>query len=393
MRAVSPRAKLIAAVAVAAVLSLLFVVFQDRSGDGGDDGPPPRPEAIGTLDRAGLERRAARGYEHVLYAKVPGGIVASAARTARWRPQVEAAAGDAVDPDVLEGIVLLESAGREDARASDDLESAVGLTQILAETGQNLLGMRVDVAASAKLTRGIDRGTKVAARRAARRRVDQRFDGAASLRATVRYLRFAASKLGGREDLAVASYHMGVGNLQTALARYGAGTSTPYVDLFFGSTPLQHDRAYRFLAGLGDDSSTYLWRVRAAMDVMRRYRTDRAGLQRRAALHARAASAEYVLVPPGAQQAVTSDAALRWIRATVRAIAGPGELRVIGTRRGGHTTLVSRTYPSPAHAQAFQFALDRLTALNAIAYARDGDAIRITAGPDALRLPPTPRRP
>src|SRR3954470_17701864 len=72
--------------------------------------------------RAQLERRAAAGLAHVLYAKSPGGAVVSAARPARWRPLVERAARAAkLDPDVLEAIVLLESAGREDARASDDL--------------------------------------------------------------------------------------------------------------------------------------------------------------------------------------------------------------------------------------------------------------------------------
>jgi soluble lytic murein transglycosylase-like protein len=54
----------------------------------------------------------------VLFAKSPGGAVATAERVARWRPLVErAAAGGDVDPDVLEGIVFLESAGRADARA------------------------------------------------------------------------------------------------------------------------------------------------------------------------------------------------------------------------------------------------------------------------------------
>src|SRR3954469_22769460 len=38
-----------------------------------------------------LERRAAGGLAHVLYAKSPGGAVVSAARTATWRPQVERA--------------------------------------------------------------------------------------------------------------------------------------------------------------------------------------------------------------------------------------------------------------------------------------------------------------
>ena len=41
-----------------------------------------------------------------------------------------------LDADVLEAIVMLESAGRPDAQASNDLAGAVGLTQILAETGR-----------------------------------------------------------------------------------------------------------------------------------------------------------------------------------------------------------------------------------------------------------------
>src|SRR2546423_761164 len=75
-----------------------------------------------------------------------------------WRPMIdEVGRATGADPDTLEAIVLLESAGRPEARASDSLEGAVGLTQILAETGRNLLGMRVDVAASRRLTRRIAR--------------------------------------------------------------------------------------------------------------------------------------------------------------------------------------------------------------------------------------------
>src|SRR6185312_6745959 len=96
--------------------------------------------------RAELERRAAAGLSHVIYAKSPGGVVVSAARTASFRPLIVRVAKRAkMDPDTLEAIVMLESAGRPDAQASNDLGGAVGLTQILAETGQNLLGMRVDV--------------------------------------------------------------------------------------------------------------------------------------------------------------------------------------------------------------------------------------------------------
>ena len=58
-------------------------------------------------------RRATAGNSQLLYALSPGGAVASAERTARWRPLVERAAEQAgVDPDTLEGLVFLESAGR-----------------------------------------------------------------------------------------------------------------------------------------------------------------------------------------------------------------------------------------------------------------------------------------
>src|ERR687885_2839935 len=48
---------------------------------------------------AELERRAAAGLAHVIYAKSPGGVVVSAARTATWRPLVNRVAKRAhLDP-------------------------------------------------------------------------------------------------------------------------------------------------------------------------------------------------------------------------------------------------------------------------------------------------------
>ena len=224
----------------------------------------------------------------MVYVKSPGGIVATAARVARWRPQIEAAADDAgVDPDLIEGMVLLESAGRPDARASDDLEGAVGLTQILAQTATGLLGMQVDVRASERLTRKLERARgprEARGIRAARARVDERFDPEKSLAATGRYLKTAMDEF-GREDLAVVSYHMGIGNLQQVLGAYGDDEAS-YTQLFFDASPNRHPRAYRLLAGLGDDSKTYLWRVLASREVMRLYREDRVKLARLAELQA-----------------------------------------------------------------------------------------------------------
>src|SRR4051794_17955686 len=127
-----------AAVAAAAIAVALLT--------GGDEDPKLGPLSLkpGATDpfgfSAGRERefaaRATAGFSHVVYAKSPGGVVATARRTARWRPLVErTAARHHVDPDLLESLVFLESAGRPDVVAGRDIRSAAGLTQILAETG------------------------------------------------------------------------------------------------------------------------------------------------------------------------------------------------------------------------------------------------------------------
>jgi soluble lytic murein transglycosylase-like protein len=95
-------------------------------------------------------RRAAAGTSHVLYERSPGGVALSAERTMRYRRLVDRAAKQAgVSGDRLEALVFLESAGRPDARAPGSIEGAAGLTQILAETARNLLGLEVDSARSA----------------------------------------------------------------------------------------------------------------------------------------------------------------------------------------------------------------------------------------------------
>ena len=142
---------------------------------------------------------------------------------------------------------FLESAGRPDAMTAGGTEGAVGLTQILAETAQNLLGMRVDVAASSRYTRRIarerrrGRGDKVARLEAARRRVDQRFDPARRSRPPPATCCSPKARL-GREDLAFVAYHMGVGNLEGVLrdatASRGRRHEGPYAQVYFDSTPV-----------------------------------------------------------------------------------------------------------------------------------------------------------
>jgi soluble lytic murein transglycosylase-like protein len=361
-----------------------------------------------------FEARAAIGHSHVVYAKSPGGVLATTRRVARFRDDIERAADDAgVDPDLIEGMVLLESAGRADAIASDDLEGAVGLTQILAETATNLLDMRVDVRASERLTRRLRRarGPRQAERlRAQRARVDERFDPEKSLAATGRYLKLAMEEF-GREDLAVVSYHMGIGNLQRLLGYYG-DDEAGYTQLYFDTSPARRPRAYRFLAGLGDDSKTYLWRVLASSRIMRIYREEHAELGRLAKLQGAAGSGELVLHPPDRTEAYQTQeevdeaiqsgelrpvargalrpaafALLAYIRKGVRIVSRRrAPLIVTRTVRPGggiHSTGfafdVRRRYRSGAQAEAFQFMLDRLQALNLIAWTRSPREIHITA--------------
>src|SRR4051795_3954135 len=240
---------------------------------GGSSKPKPNPDAGTIADplaydatrQAEFEARATAGLTPVLVEKSPGGVIATARRVARFRPLIErAAAGGPVDADTLEALVFLESAGRQYAQAGK-LEGAAGLTQILAQTATGLLGMHIDLrkARRAKTARAL-------------RRADDRFVPAKALAGTMRYLRFAKERL-GRTDLAIASYHMGIGNLQRALSLYG-DANIPYAQLYFDSTPLNHATAWRLLYGLGDDSSTYLWRILAAKRLMRLYRADRPAL-------------------------------------------------------------------------------------------------------------------
>ena len=262
-----------------------------------------------------LERSAAFGFGHVLYAKSPGGALAAAERTARFRLLIEQAArGTRIAPDLLEAIVFVESSGRPDVVAGSDPSGASGLAQILAETAKNFLSMPVDLVASRKLTREIARasrgGEEEAARRlrAKRRLVDARFDPTQALAGAVKYLSFAGRRF-GRSDLAIVSYHMGIGNLEAVLRDYAqtqtgepiativARAGLSWARLYFDASPIAHAAAWRRLTNFGDDSRSYYWRVLAARQIMRLYRQDRSRLVSLARLQTQKASGEEALHP------------------------------------------------------------------------------------------------
>jgi hypothetical protein len=406
---------------------------------------------------AAFSARAAAGNAHVLFAKSPGGVLATAARVERFEGQIAAAVrGTGIDPRLLEAIVFLESAGYPNAIAGSDPSAAAGLTQIVAQTGQSLLGMHVDLTASRRLTRAIfaahARGdARAEAHLIARRaRIDARFDPRKALAATVRYLELARAHF-GRVDLAVESYHMGIGNLQSVLDAYGGG-SVPYVQLYFDTAPDHHGSAYQLLSSFGDDSWTYWWRILAAVQIMSLYRSDRGVLARLATLQTDSDSAAEALHPPDTTPSFADPAALdsayaqrailplprnarqlglsysplmgalagrvgtvaalyRGLRvpaldllielaARVRALSGGEASLVVSStvedRRyqgllgiddpsaaSGWSFTIAREYVDGRQRAALQAMLDRLQALNLIAWARYPTEIEVTVASDA----------
>lgn len=462
--------------ASAAILAVAVIVTVVRSG--GQSGPklPGTNESVKAGDpfsyRSGrdpeLIARATAGSAHVLFAKSPGGVLATAARVAPYRAQIDAAtAGSGVDPAILEAIVFLESAGRPQALAGPDPSAAAGLTQILAETGTSLLGMHIDLGRSRQLTAAIVRAARrgqagqVGHLQRERAQIDDRFVPRKALAATVRYLKLARARL-HLADLAVVSYHMGIGNLQGVLGDYDGGQPVPYAQLYFDTAPDRHGAAFRRLHGFGDDSSLYYWRILGAAEVMRLYRSDRAALSRLVGLQTARNSSEEVLHPPDRTPVFADPGALRSAYASrtllalpsapsglglaydpgigslaarlnapaslyrglqpaalellaelgsrVREISGGrGALTVTSTVRDvryqhllgasdieathgyslhttGYAFDIARRYATPAQAVAFQALLDRLQALNLIAWVREPAAIHVTVAGDAAQV-------
>lgn len=298
--------------------------------------------------------RAALAYSHVIFEKSPGGVVASAKRTAKWRKLIEKAAAErGVDADTMEGMVLLESAGRPDVLATGRADDAAGLAQIVASTGISFLGMDINLPRSRELTRRLlananaterareDASSDKPKERAKallklrelakeaqklhrqRRAIDARLRPEEALDGMASYLQRAGRRF-GQADLATVSYHMGIGNLETAIGDYyGVDASggavgqivsdegMDYSQLFFDSSPLENQEAWDLLSSLGDDSSTYLWRVNAAKRIMEMYRTDPEGLTKLAKLQTAKATQEEVFHPEGQTEVFIDSVAIQ----------------------------------------------------------------------------------
>ena len=424
-----------------------------------------------------LARRAALGASHVIYEMSPDGVVASAERTAAYRDEIEAAAArHDVDPDVLEAVIFLESAGRPEVSAGDTPEAASGLAQIIPSTATDLLGMSVDLPASIALTERIanaktsEQAERLRAERAA---IDERFDPEKAIEGAATYLEIAGKNFGA-DDLAVESYHMGIGNLENVIGAYvgddGGSRSAAelvadeglsFARLYFDSSPSRHAAVHELLTGFGDESADYLWKIRASEEIMGRYRDDLDGLRETADLATAKATLEEVFHPesetdvfedPGEIEDAIDDGelvemppnpGLGWVAdedlgefaaeldqppslyralrpealATLSYLAGlvrnesgsdlpmrvtsavrdreyqelliqnnPEATQEYSLHTTGWSFDILRKYDNRAQAQAFQFVLDRLSALSLIDYATEPGAIHVTVSDLGARL-------
>lgn len=488
---------------VLAAITIAVALLRDDAPPAAPEPPPaaPKPGAP-PYDAAGFQpfaydesdeedflHRGTRGMAHVVYALSPGGVERSVARTKRWRDDVErAVVATPFFADDLEAMMFLESAGRPSVMADGTPASATGLMQIIPSTATALLGMRVDLARSLEINRELPRARRRAVlspkrkkRRAARREVrrllrerkvvDERFDPEKSLAAAVRYLTIAQRRF-GREDLAIASYHMGIGNLRTVIETYVSprrparttrrtvaryGLSWPR--LYYDSSPARNPRTWKLLSALGDDSRHYLFKVLASREILRLARDDPDELERQIELQTAKASAEEVLRPelryppyeddedlrraykrdelvplpndpvrlafrPGRKMGSLARrldqpkilyrglrpealACLLYLAKEYRRIAGEfpkgmGTLRVTSTVRdlpyqellvatniqatpefSLHTTGFAIDIAKPRAEFVLRFLLERLQALNAIAWVEEPGAFHLTVGPDA----------
>ena len=288
-RTVYQRRRLVALSLVVIVAGTLVIALAYKRGGGRESRGPLPPKATRVLPpvdplrydasrRADYERHAALGLSHVHLRQDPGRRdgqrAAHASASARSIARVGRRHG--LDPDTLAAIVMLESAGRPDARRerperrrrpdADPRRDRPATCSACASTSR----------ASERLTRG-DRAAAASvggAHAASAARVDERFDPREGRRRHRRYLDIAKAQAGGRADLAVESYHMGVGNLQRRSRALRRGRRALRAAVTSTRRPLRHTAAWRKLAVARRRLLDLLLARAAAREILRLYRSD-----------------------------------------------------------------------------------------------------------------------
>ena len=230
------------------------------SGDA-DDGVRPSP----VLPRRGgrgpvrlrprraarVRARAAAGLSHVLYAKSPGGAIATALRVGalppagrgrRGRPRPGHRSRRSSSSRARAAPTRMAGGHRGRGRPDADPRRDRPTCSACASTS------RASRTAHARIDRDARRGDERRAARSApqRRRVDERYDPPKALAATARYLDFAKAELGGGERTSPSPRTTWASaTCRACCAAFGADDDTPYAEVFFDSSPLRHPEAWR----------------------------------------------------------------------------------------------------------------------------------------------------
>jgi hypothetical protein len=233
---------------------------------------------------AGVGSDAAQAFGRPLFLASPGGVVATAARVSRWhRLAVRATRGSHVSPLLLEGMIFVESSGRPRVVG---LGRHWGLTQLST----------------------------------------RRMRPAAQLRATVRRLERARRTL-GRLDLAVASYHLGVRQLAHARS---------YASFYFGSSLFGLPQADYYWKVLAAERVLRLYRHdRAELRYEQRLQFKKNSAEE--VLHPRTVTAQF-RTPAAIARALRSGYLVRIPRMHLRVSVG-AMARALGRRPGMYAAL------------------------------------------------------
>ena len=202
----------------------------------------------------GARRLGGHGLDRGLFVASPGGVFATAARVAQSRPLVERRARQRHRSESARG----DGARRELRCARDAVDgSAAGLAQISAGVAKHRLGAATSACRlrATALTRRIDRadarGAFTTARQLSRWRAPLRraLRPATSLRATARYLRSARRRSAATISQSPRTTWGSAGSRLRSLRTAGRKPPT-YAQLYFGSAPDVHARAWRLLAAV-----------------------------------------------------------------------------------------------------------------------------------------------
>ena len=210
--------------------------------------------------------------------------------------------GTGIDPNLLEGIVFVESAGRPDVIAGADPSAAAGpdpdprrdrSVAARACTSTSPQSRKLLTRIGNAVVTGPGKAAAAPARegrRALRPPQGAGRDGPLP--------RAGAAPVRPRRTSRSSPTTWGSATCRTCSRDYDGGRPVPYAQLYFDTSPDHHGSAFDLLAGFGDQSSLYYWRVLGAAQIMRLYRTDRERARRLARLQNAAGTTAEVLHPP-----------------------------------------------------------------------------------------------